>query len=154
MPQLDHRAHEHRRIVAGQHVADERLVDLDRIHRQLLQVAQAGVAGAEVVDEQLDAEPLEAHQRVQRPGRILHQRALGELELDPRRPRAPGGEQPLDPIEQLRVAQIVGGEIDRDRPVEAGFVPCMALAEHRLQHPMGERRDEARVFRQRDELAG
>ena len=40
--------------------ADERLVDLQDVQRQALEVAERGVAGAEVVDRQLYAETLEA----------------------------------------------------------------------------------------------
>jgi hypothetical protein len=36
-------------------VARERLVDLERIHRQLVQVAQGRMAGAEIVNRDADA---------------------------------------------------------------------------------------------------
>ena len=44
---------------AGQ-VADEGLVDLQLVHRQVAQVGEAGVTGAEVVNRQLHAHRLQA----------------------------------------------------------------------------------------------
>src|SRR5512135_1246117 len=42
----------------GLDIAHERLVDLELVHRQLLQIAQAGEAGAKVVDGELHAQPV------------------------------------------------------------------------------------------------
>jgi hypothetical protein len=39
----------------GGQVADEALVDLQLVHREALEVAQAGIAGAEIVDRQAHA---------------------------------------------------------------------------------------------------
>src|SRR5262249_54141052 len=117
VPQVDRRAHDDRRIVAGEHAADEGLVDLDRVDRQLLQIAQARVADAEVVDLKLYAQALREGQCIQGARRILHQRALGDLELDGVRRRAPCRKQSLDVIEQPRVAHIVRRQVHRQRAV-------------------------------------
>src|SRR5438105_4596912 len=47
--QVDDRADDNRMVVVRQQVADERTVDLQLIHRQLLQVAERGITCAEVV---------------------------------------------------------------------------------------------------------
>ena len=61
---------------------DERAVDLDRVERQVLEVRQGRVAGPEVVEDELDAELAQRPQR-SRPGlRLVHQDALGDLELE------------------------------------------------------------------------
>ena len=49
--------HAHERAAASRvELADERAVDLDRVDRQLLEVGQGRIPGAEVVDGDLDAE--------------------------------------------------------------------------------------------------
>ena len=78
---------------------DEAAVDLEAPDREALQVGEARVAGAEVVDRQLHAERRAARcRRAQRLVGILDQDRLGQLELEPaaaagrrraaRRPRA------------------------------------------------------------------
>ena len=57
---LDDGAHDGRIVRVGGQVADEALVDLELVDVEALEVGQAGVAGAEVVDGQLDAQLLEA----------------------------------------------------------------------------------------------
>lgn len=49
----DDRGHDCRLVGSGGDLADERLVDLERIDRELSQIAQAGVSRAEVIDRQL-----------------------------------------------------------------------------------------------------
>src|ERR1035437_3132153 len=66
-------------------IADERLVDLDLIERELAQVVERGVAGAEVVERQADAEILELPHGSQGALALLEQHALGDLELEPLR---------------------------------------------------------------------
>src|SRR6056297_3134134 len=71
-------------------VADERLVDLERADRKALEIGERRVAGAEIVDREVDAE---AVQIAQPPGRIhhvLHDHTLGELELEQMRRKAGG----------------------------------------------------------------
>src|SRR2546423_11850009 len=56
-------AHERGAAVARSHLGDERAVDLDAVGREARQIAQRGVAGAEVVDEDAHAERLELADR-------------------------------------------------------------------------------------------
>ncbi len=56
MPDLDDRAGQHGQRAVGAEASHERRVDLDDVDRQLAQVGERGVASAEVVDGQPDAE--------------------------------------------------------------------------------------------------
>ena len=71
---------------SGVELVDERLGDLQRVERELLQVLQRRVAGAEVVDRDPHAERLAARAAAPR-SRLTsrHQHALGDLEHQPAR---------------------------------------------------------------------
>ncbi|MNO98585.1 hypothetical protein D3C76_903330 [compost metagenome] len=152
MGQFDDGADDLRRAVVAGHAGDEGLVDLQRVHRQLLQVGQGGIARAEVVDGQVGIELLQRGEGLHRGHRVFHERALGQLELDPVGFGAPGGEGALDAFQEPRVAQVMGRQVDRDGALIALFMPGIALAQGGIQHPEGERGDQAGVLRQLDEL--
>src|SRR5579863_1247201 len=61
---------------------DEGAVDFDEIHRELRQVAESGVSGAEVVDGELYPEPLQALQHDSSALGVLHGDGLGDLQVD------------------------------------------------------------------------
>src|SRR6202044_2753108 len=67
--------------IAG-YVADERLVDLQRIDRKPLHVAQARIARAEIVERNAHAESLQGAQDLGSRFPVLHHEGLGELELE------------------------------------------------------------------------
>jgi hypothetical protein len=73
----------HQRAVVGVLVetGDERAVDLEDLHGQLDQVGQRGVAGAEVVDRQPHIQPAELVGHLQDGVEVLHEQALGELQV-------------------------------------------------------------------------
>ena len=80
--ETDHGAHDRVGIGPGLERGDERAIDLDLVERELLQVAQARVAGAEVVHGDVHAKVLELAQRGHRRVGVLEQDALGDLELE------------------------------------------------------------------------
>ena len=59
---------------------DQRLVDLDGVEGEPLQVGERGIAGAEIVERELGAGPLEQFEHVRRGLGILHHEGLGDLE--------------------------------------------------------------------------
>src|SRR5438105_1961670 len=59
----------------------ERRIDLQLVDREAMQIAERGVAGAEVVDSKTAAELANALDDRERHFRILHDRALGDLEM-------------------------------------------------------------------------
>ena len=79
--ELDDRLHDGGVLGARHDAVDEGLVDLQRVDRQqLAQVAQRGVADAEVVDRQAHAELLELAQRRGRGVHVGEHGALGDLQ--------------------------------------------------------------------------
>src|SRR5688572_21298864 len=65
--------------------AHERHVDLDDLGHQLGEAGEAGIAGADVVDRDAEAELAEPGEPRRELGRDLERGALGHLEDDPRR---------------------------------------------------------------------
>nr|GFB67140.1 hypothetical protein [Tanacetum cinerariifolium] len=63
-------------LFAGRQTVDEGAVDLQHIDRELLEVVQRGIAGAEVVDRDAQAQALEAVQDLHRFADLAHQDAF------------------------------------------------------------------------------
>ena len=74
--------HDHRVTTIFVHGHDERSVDLDLADGQGLELAQAGVPGAEVVQGKPNTQVGERLQHLARPHRVDHDRRLGHLELE------------------------------------------------------------------------
>src|SRR5690606_27304481 len=68
-------------LVVGQ-VADEGAVDLQLVELEALEVGERGVAGAKVVDGQLDAQRVNRVERGRDVGQLGHEGALGDLEFE------------------------------------------------------------------------
>jgi hypothetical protein len=85
-----------------------------------LEVAERGVAGAEVVDGQVYADRAQLPQHEQRRLRVVHEHAVGDLQPNARRRYAAARERLADERQQHRVAQLAGREVDRH--VEVGPV--------------------------------
>src|SRR5262245_21637289 len=81
MRERDDRAQDHRPRSARRG-PDERLIDLDRVEREALQVSKRGMAGPEVVEREACAELLDAGQNLRCVLRIFHDQRLGNLELE------------------------------------------------------------------------
>ena len=76
----DH-SHNRRAVGVGRDIANEGPVDLQGVEREALQVAQAGVAGAEVIHREKKSALLECAERLNRPSGIAHQAALGDARV-------------------------------------------------------------------------
>ena len=61
---------------------DERPVDLHRIDREALEIAQRRIARAKVIDGQRDSHGLETRQCPRKVVDVLHEDALGQLEAE------------------------------------------------------------------------
>ena len=75
----------------GRARADERQVDLEDVVLDLAQQAQAGVAGADVVDRHADLVPAQRRDRLLEPLQVVDALAFGELDDELRRRRRRGG---------------------------------------------------------------
>ena len=67
----------------------EGAVDLEPVERKFLEIAQARIAGAEIVEHEADAELLDAQEGIEHPLLVEQQDVLGHFQLEQRR-RQPG----------------------------------------------------------------
>src|SRR6267154_1557020 len=79
--EVDDGANDRRRLRAAAEVHDEGAVDLDLVERERLQIAQRGIAAAEIVHRDAHAERLQPPQQRKAAIEILDQHALGDFEL-------------------------------------------------------------------------
>ena len=137
-------------LVPG-HVGDEGAVDLHLVHREALQVGEARVAGAEIVEGDRHAERLQLVERAQRDVGVLHRGGLGDLELEQLRRQTGVPERLGDELHQPGVVELARREVHRhlqamlradERRPAAGFA----------QHPFADLQDEARLLRHLDEF--
>ncbi len=65
------------------HVAHEAAIDLDLVEIEAVQVAQRGIAGAEIVQHHFDAACTQLMEHLRRLLVIVHQHGFGNLQLKP-----------------------------------------------------------------------
>ena len=90
---------------------DERLVDFQAIHRQGLQVGEAAIAGAEIVDQHLMAQIAQRLQVIPSDHHI-NQAALGDLEGNLLGCHSVQGQQPRHDRADARHHHVACGEVD------------------------------------------
>ena len=100
LAQLDERVHDGRGLLGVGDGGHEGLVDLEDVDRELPEVGERRIAGAEVVDRDPDAECLEAVELVHGGPHVTHQDRLGELEDQEVGPEA--GRPPATPGHRRR----------------------------------------------------
>ena len=133
----------------------EGAVDLQAVHRQPGEVVQAGVAGPEVVDRDLDAQLLQGPQNRDRHLPVIDQLAFGQLQLQAARIDLMSAQGPGDGPHETRTAELHRRHIDPHlQIVMAGAVPGGELAATFAQRPVAQRLDQVRLFGDRDELPG
>src|SRR5712691_9039573 len=79
---------ERHRVRLLQHGDDERAVDLERLYRELREVAERGIAGAEVVDGDAHPQLAQGPELLDIGGDFLHENAFGDLQVQAMRRRA------------------------------------------------------------------
>src|SRR6185437_14740539 len=139
------------RLRIAAEIDDEGAVDLDLVERERLQIAQRGIARAEIVHRDAHAERLQAAQQRQTSIEVLDQHTLGDFELEPAG-RKPGFEQDrMDEADKIAVHELrrrqVDGDLQRLRP-QGGLATGLA------QDPFAHLDDQAALFGNRDEIAG
>src|SRR5207245_7012947 len=96
-------------------VADERMIDLQRVDRESLQIAQRGLAGVEVVERNADAELLQLIDRPYAGLRTLHRAAFGDFELQKPRRQAGLVDDLLHALDEVLLLELTNGKIHRQR---------------------------------------
>ena len=140
-------------VRVGGDVGDEGLVDLEDVEGKALQIGQAGIAGAEVVDGEGDAHGLELVQRARRLLDVLHDERLGDFQFQVARRQAGFVQGGGDDLRQVGQAELARREVDRHAQVGVdGFHPLLGLAAGLQQHPFADRHDQAGFLGDGDEL--
>ena len=143
------------RAVGEQERAHERTVDLERVDRKSVQVAQRRVPRAEVIEVDLHAELAQAVQHVRHVARVAHQGGFGDLESQGLRPDPGVLDRLLDEPHEAVLQELPGGHVDGD-VVEPGgrmaALPLHELGAGLTEHPRAELVDEPQLLRDRNEI--
>ena len=131
----------------------ELAVDLQLVERQILQIAEARIAAAEIVDGEADAQRAQLAEQGEGPLGILRGGGLGQLELERARLEAVPFERPLDHLPEIGVPKLGRGEVDRDlQAIEAALAPAPHLAAGRVQRPAPDLVDQVGILEDRNEV--
>jgi hypothetical protein len=130
---------------------DEALVDLDAVERQPVDLGEACVAGAEIVERDAHADILEALDDGQHLLAVLEQRAFGDLDLEPVGGKAGRRQLLEDLLGEQRIAELDGRDVDRELEV---LRPLTGFPHRLLDHAHRQRNDQARALGGFDELLG
>ena len=95
-------------------VAHEGLVDLQRADRELLQRRQRGIAGAEIIDGQVQAQRRQFIEHADGALGIGHQRGFGDLQFQLLGRDAVAGEHGLAVEDEAGLAQLLQRQVQRD----------------------------------------
>ncbi len=137
------------------HVLDKGLVDLDIVHGELLEVAERGIAGAEVVDRDRNAQFLEAPEDADGIFLVLHERAFGDLKREEARVDARFPDSAFHGLDQVFVQKLQGREIHRNGNAGAVVpVPVIDLPAGGFERPGADIDDHAGLFEHGNELRG
>ena len=139
--------------VVGAERIDERLVDLDDVRRQRLEIGEAAVSGAEIVDRNPDARRRQRLEPGEREHGILHHRGFGHFEFEHRRRDRVARKRGGDLLDEIVVLQIGGCDIDRQRQHESFLTPVEMLAQRGFEDERGGRLCQRGALDHRDELA-
>src|SRR6266511_1959004 len=136
----------------GTDVTHERLVDFDAVEGEMLEVAEAGIAGAEVVDGEMDPHLRHLAQGLRNGDlRGIEEDALGDLEFEGGADEMAVIESALDQDGEVGLSQLDGGEVDGDPEMPARPHPGLSLATGLAQDSLAERHNEPRRLGARDE---
>src|SRR5215208_4020329 len=133
----------------------ERAVDLERRQRQVLEGGQGRVAGAEVVDRDVDAEGGQALEGGGGRGRVGGEGPLGDLEAEPVGVGPGVGQGAGDQVDQVGLGELAWRQVDvHGRGEGAGAVgpPAGRLAAALGEDPGAEGDDQAGLLGEGDEL--
>src|SRR5205807_7306250 len=150
-PQPDDRANDRGGLWIAVDVSDERLIDLDLVKWERLQVGQGRVAGSEIIHGDAHAHSLETAQDRNRPREVVDQHAFGDLQFESAGRQSRFEQNRMNEPAQIAMPELDGREIDgnlqRTRP-RGGFAADFA------QDPFTDRDDKAAFLGQGNESLG
>ena len=130
------------------HAANEALVDLDLVERRVLQIAERGIAGPEVVEREPHAQQLQLREHVRRGIFIAQEDRLGQFQFQPLGLQAGMGQRLGDHRGKARIAELRGRHVDR-HPHAAR--PGRRFGAGPLEHPIAQRADQVGFLGNRNE---
>ena len=132
---------------------DECSGEFEGVHRQVSQVGQVGVAGAEVVDGDPDTDVGQRAQRGDRLG-LVPIKALSVSSSCRGAAASRCREDPPDVVDEAGFADLPGGEVHAHQQLRTVLVaPLGGLPARLAQHGAAQRHDQAGLLGERDELA-
>ena len=133
---INYGAHDRRVIGIGSDAVDKGLVNFQDINGKLLKIAEAGIAGAEVIHRKVNPHRFELLKHSGRGFGILHKDAFGELEVEIARFQAGLREYRPDTFDKALTAELDGGNIDGN-PLkrQSRVLPFARLPACFAQHP-------------------
>src|ERR1700722_9870309 len=152
LSQLDQGANQSSGLRRVSHGRDEGTVDLESVDRELLEISQRRVAGAEIVDGNPDAYSLESGQTRHDGGNILHDGGLGDLNDQRSRLEARRLQRARYILDQLISVELARRDVYRDVELESEVVPACALATCLFDDPSAHVNDHAGVFENGDKV--
>ena len=151
----DHRAHQHGIGAIAGDVGDKGLVDLEFVERKMLQIAETGITGAEIVQTEMHAQPFERLHLLHGTIGIVHEGAFGEFQFQHGRIDAGFDDRVLHGVDKIRALHLHRRDIDADDEIaETGIVPLPDLLAGLAQHPSADLQDQTAVFGNRDKTRG
>jgi len=136
-------------------VVHETAIELELAQRQPMQVAQAGLAVAEIVHRQPDAQRLQRPQLVERVGAAVDPGRFGQFERQLIAAQAVPIQQLTHPRRQAGILEVARRQVDgHTRHVDAVGAPAGQLGAGGFEHPVRQLVHQARLFGDRDETLG
>ena len=147
-----HRAHHLLAGPAAGHLAHQMAIDFQTPHAPTMQPADRRRTGAEIVDDEGDAEPLEGGQRGHDARVVIDEHGLGNLNLQVGGAQGLGTQQRSQIVGERQLQDLPARQVHRHRHREAGIAHAPRLGAGGGQRPAPDRHDETGVFGQRQEL--
>src|SRR6185503_256178 len=142
------------RVAVVRHVPHEGHVDLEAVDRQLLHVAQRGVAFPEVVDRDRHAHALQLLEQVGREADVVGADVLRQLQRQLARVELVRPDRVGDEPYEIAMAELDGGQVHGDRQPRLGPLPVVDLPARRAQHPLADLEDQPGLLELGDEARG
>src|SRR5712692_1514631 len=152
---VNYGAHDGGVIGIGTDLVDKGLVNFEDINGKLPKIAEAGIAGAEVIHRKVHPHDFELLKYGGRGLHIVHKHAFGELEFEIPRRQASFREYRPDTFDKTLLAELDGGNIDGNGQWrESCVLPRARLSACFAQHPTADGDNEATIFGDRHKLRG
>ena len=134
---------------------DEALVDLQATDRQVAQVGERGIAGAEVVDHHLHAQFAQHGHLGDGAARCLDQRVFGQLQAQQFGPDAEFFQHALELRQKTFFVDLVGGDVHRHHQVAVALhVQLLAVLQGAANGPDGQLLHHVALLGRGQELVG